>query len=149
MAPVVNVRGPLYVHPKGIVKRTTFHVLKMYSDLLEENVLDYSTSSDPLDTGSGVVPALDAVTTCSSERRRFALALVNRDPKRTAEWQLNLRGFDPRQEVRITMLSGKSTDSFNDIERPNEVVPEKISYQTASGPLLSPPHSVSVVQFSV
>lgn len=95
------------------------------------------------------MPALDAVITCSSDKKRFALALVNRDPKRTAEWHLNLRGFDRRQEVRITVLSGKSTDSFNDIERPNEVVPEKVSNQTASGPLLSPPHSVSVVQFSV
>ena len=149
MAPVVNVRGPLFVHPKGIVKRTTFHVLKMYSDLLEENVLDSGITSDPLDTGSGVVPALDAVTTCSSDRKRFALALINRDPARTAQWQLNLPGFDPRQELRITVLSGKSTDSFNDIEHPNEVVPEKVSHQSASGPLLSPPHSVSVVQFSV
>src|SRR3954454_1414953 len=40
MAPVVNVRGPLFVHPKGVVKRTTFHVLKMYSDLLESQVVD-------------------------------------------------------------------------------------------------------------
>jgi alpha-N-arabinofuranosidase len=149
MAPVVNVRGPLYVHPKGIVKRTTFHVLRMYSDLLEDNVLDGSATSDPLDTGSGVVPALDAVTTCSSDRKRFALALINRDPERTAQWQVNLRGFDSRQELRITVLSGKSTDSFNDVEHPNQVVPEKVSHQTAGSPLLSPPHSVSVVQFSV
>ena len=149
MAPVVNVRGPLYVHAKGIVKRTTFHVLKMYSDLLEDNVLDGSTISDPLDTGSGVVPAVDAVTTSSSDKKRFALALINRDPERTAHWQLNLRGLDPRTEIRITVLSGKSTDSFNDTDHPNEVVPENVSHQTASGPLLSPPHSVSVVQFSV
>jgi alpha-N-arabinofuranosidase len=121
----------------------------MYSDLLEENVLDSAAASDPLDTGSGVVPALDAVTTCSSDRKRFALALINRDPERTAQWQVNLRGFDSRQELRITVLSGKSTDSFNDVEHPNQVVPEKVSHQTAGSPLLSPPHSVSVVQFSV
>lgn len=147
MAPVVNVRGPLYVHPKGIVKRTTFHVLKMYSDLLEQNVLDGQTTSDPLDTGSGTLPALDAVTTCSPDKKRFAVALINRDPKRTAQWELNLRGVEPRQELKTTMLSGKSTDSFNDIEHPGEVVPEKVS-RSADAPLLLPPHSVAVVQFS-
>ena len=147
MAPVVNVRGPLYVHPKGIVKRTTFHVLKMYSDLLEGNVLDGTTISGPLDTGSGTVPALDAVTTCSSDKKRFAVALINRDPKRTARWELTLHGFDQKQELRITVLSGKSTDSFNDIGHPSEVVPEKFS-RSASGPLLLPPHSVSIVQFT-
>jgi alpha-L-arabinofuranosidase len=147
MAPVVNVRGPLYVHPKGIVKRTTFHVLKMYSDLLEGNVLDGTTTSDPLDTGLGTVPTLDAVITCSSDKRRFAVVLINRDPKRIAQWELTVRGFGPGQDVEITVLSGKSTDSFNDIEHANEVVPEKVS-RPASAPLLLPPHSVSVVQFS-
>ena len=38
IAPIVNTRGPLYVHPKGIVKRTTFHTLAMYANLLEARV---------------------------------------------------------------------------------------------------------------
>ena len=49
MAPVVNARGPLYVHPGGIVKRTTFHVLQMFANLLEENVADAWTSGDRLE----------------------------------------------------------------------------------------------------
>jgi len=47
MAPVVNARGPLFVHPKGIVRRTTFHVLQMYANLLEPNVLAAKVSSEP------------------------------------------------------------------------------------------------------
>ena len=69
------------------------------------------------------------------------------DPERIAQWELSVRGFEPRKELTIAVLSGKSTDSFNDIEHANEVVPEKVS-RPASAPLLLPPHSVSIVQFS-
>jgi alpha-N-arabinofuranosidase len=34
MAPVINTRGPLFVHPGGIVRRTTFHVLDIYAHLI-------------------------------------------------------------------------------------------------------------------
>lgn len=40
LAPTVNVRGPLYVHADGLVKRTTFHVMSMYANLLGPRVLD-------------------------------------------------------------------------------------------------------------
>lgn len=37
IAPIVNERGPIFVHPEGIVKRTTFHLMKMYPTELEPN----------------------------------------------------------------------------------------------------------------
>ena len=48
IAPIVNTRGPLYVIPEGIVKRTTFHVLAMYANLLREQVAKAEVVSDPL-----------------------------------------------------------------------------------------------------
>jgi hypothetical protein len=42
VAPLVNTRGPLYVHPGGIVKRTSFHMLAMYANLLEARVAPLS-----------------------------------------------------------------------------------------------------------
>ena len=45
IAPIVNTRGPLYVHPKGIVKRTTFHTLAMYANLLESRVAKSSVEA--------------------------------------------------------------------------------------------------------
>ena len=38
IAPIVNTRGPLFVHAQGVVKRTTFHVMAMYSNLLGKHV---------------------------------------------------------------------------------------------------------------
>ena len=31
---LMNTRGPLFVHPAEMIRRTTFHVLEMYANLL-------------------------------------------------------------------------------------------------------------------
>lgn len=80
MAPVVNVCGPLYVHPGGVVRRTTFHVLRMYSDLLEAQVVPAKVDSPALIVEGNSVKAQDAVVTVSADRKRVAVALINRDP---------------------------------------------------------------------
>jgi alpha-N-arabinofuranosidase len=147
MAPVVNVRGPLFVHPKGIVKRTTFHVLKMYSDLLESNFVAAQVASDPLQVDTRTVQALDAVVTSSADRKRVAIALVNRHPDAPARWKLNLRGFAPRN-VTATVLSGDSTDSYNDIAQPNRVVPQPLPIGSDGTTVELPAHAIAVVQLT-
>lgn len=146
MAPVVNVRGPLFVHPKGIVKRTTFHVLKMYSDLLEANVLAAEVTSEPLKVDAKTVKAVDGVVTCSADRKRVAVALVNRHPDASARWQLNLRGFTARS-AKATILCGDSTDSYNDIAHPNRVAPQELAIAGDGSSVEVPPHSVTMVRY--
>jgi alpha-N-arabinofuranosidase len=146
MAPVVNARGPLFVHPKGIVRRTTFHVLKMYADLLEPNVLAAQVSSEPLKSGEKQVPVLDAVVTSSDDRRRFAVALVNRHPDQPVQCTLNL-GAPPRDgAVQVRLLAGDSPDAYNDVGRPDRVAPETRQWKLQGGAVQLPPHSVSILQ---
>ena len=149
MAPVVNARGPLFVHPKGIVRRTTFHVLKMYADLLEPNVVAGQVSSEPLQSGGKSVPALDAVVTCSDDRARFAVALVNRHPDLSVNCKLNLSAPPRDGAVKARLLSGDSPDAYNDVDRPGRVVPETREWKLQGGTVEVPPHSVSIVQGSV
>ncbi|MGO9968164.1 MAG: alpha-L-arabinofuranosidase C-terminal domain-containing protein [Bryobacteraceae bacterium] len=149
MAPVVNARGPLFVHPKGIVRRTTFHVLRMYSDLLEPNVLAVRTSSEPLKSGEESVPALDAVVTCSDDRKRFAVALVNRHPDRQIDCKLDLSVMPRDGAVKVRLLAGDSPDAYNDVDRPDRVVPETREWKLRGGAVQLPPHSVSIVQASI
>ena len=149
MAPVVNVRGPLFVHSKGIVKRTTFHVLRMYSDLLEANVVDGHIVSAPLDSEHAAVQALDAVATCSDDRKRVAIALVNRHPKLAARWKLDLGAGTQMRKVKLTILSGDSTDAYNDIAHPDRVVPETREVVLENGTLELPPHSIVLAQASI
>jgi alpha-N-arabinofuranosidase len=147
MAPVVNVRGPLFVHSKGIVKRTTFHVLKMYSDLLEPNVVAAEVTSDPLKVDAKTVQALDAVVTRSADGKRVAVALVNRHPDAPARWKMNLRGFASRKAT-AALLSGDSTDAYNDIARPNRVVPQTLPVAGDGTTVNLPPHAVAIVQLA-
>jgi alpha-N-arabinofuranosidase len=149
MAPVVNARGPLFVHPKGVVRRTTFHVLKMYAELLEPNVVAGQVSSEPLKSGDKSVPALDAVVTCSDDRTRFAVALVNRHPDQAVDCTLNLSAPPRNGAVKVRLLSGDSTDAFNDVDRLDRVVPETREWKLRNGTVQLPPHSVSIVQASV
>ena len=149
MAPVVNARGPLFVHPKGVVKRTTFHVLKMYSDLLLPNVLSSQVTSDSLKVEKDTVPALDAIATRSDDQKRLAVAFVNRHPDTPARWKLNLGDAINPAKASVTILSGDSPDSFNDVARPNRVVPETRALVLNDGYLELPPHSVAVAQFGL
>jgi alpha-N-arabinofuranosidase len=148
MAPVVNVRGPLFVHPKGIVKRTTFHILKMYSDLLQPNVIETRIVSDPLHVDQKTVQALDAVTTCSDDRKQVAIALVNRHPEAPARWHINLGNPVNRDKTRVTVLSGDSPDAYNDVTHPARVVPQVIPWKPDAPHLELPPHSIAVLQYS-
>jgi len=149
MAPVVNARGPLFVHPKGIVKRTTFHVLKMYSDLLQPNVVPAQIASDALHVDSASVPALDAIATCSDDRKQIAIAFINRHPELLAHWKLDIGQGKKMASAKVTILSGDSTDAYNDVAHPDRVVPMTHELALGLATLELPPHSVAIVQASV
>jgi alpha-N-arabinofuranosidase len=141
MAPVVNARGPLFVHRDGVVRRTTFHTMKMYRSLMGSGMVEARVSSDPLhDTD---VPALDAVVT-RDDGGRAALAIVNRHADAAVVCQLSIRGLTRRRPLACTVLSGDGPDAYNDIETPDRVLPE--TREIAAGNTITlPPHSVSIV----
>ncbi len=145
MAPVVNARGPLFVHPGGIVKRTTFHVLKMYRDLLAPRMAESAVSCGSFQHADAGVPVLDAVVTCSEDRGSAAVALVNRHPNAVVTCRPVLKGLKGTPQVRVTTLSGDSPDAYNDVGNPNRVAPETRRLARWDGSIALPPHSVSVV----
>ena len=63
IAPIVNTRGPIYVHPKGIVRRTTYHTLALYARKLEERVGKLTVECGPLWGGNRMADMVDAVAT--------------------------------------------------------------------------------------
>jgi alpha-N-arabinofuranosidase len=148
MAPVVNVRGPLFVHPKGLVKRTTFHVLRMYSDLLQPNVVQAQIRSESLQAGEKTVPALDAVVTRSDDGKQVAIAFVNRHPAAAARWKISLANSAQRSRIRATILSGDSPDVYNDVEHPDRAVPITHDVSSDDSDLELPPHSVAILRYT-
>jgi alpha-L-arabinofuranosidase len=146
MAPVVNTRGPLYVYPDGVVKRTTFHVLSMYANLLEENVADAFVSSSPFSHDGVSVPALDALVTCDDTRQNWRLALTNRHPDQSLECKLFLGGKAVEGNFKATVLCGDSPDAYNSPDRPHRVIPEQKTLPVVAGSVILPPHSLVIVE---
>ena len=146
MAPVVNTRGPLFVHPEGVVKRTTFHALAMYASLLAENVAETWTSGDLIPHEAGSVPALDAVATCDADMKHWRLALVNRHPEEHLACKVVLPRRTLAGSCKATLLAGDSPDAFNDVEDAQRVSPVQTELKFNAGVASLPPHSVTIVQ---
>jgi len=146
MSPVVNTRGPLFVHPQGIVKRTTFHVLAMYAQQLLPNVVDTWVNSQSFRRGDKQVPALDCVATCDAGMREWTIAVVNRDPEQEVACEINLGGRLLSGPAAATVLSGSDPDAYNDIAWPDRVVRQETVLTIRGGKHSFPPHSVTVLR---
>lgn len=144
MAPVVNTRGPLFAHPNGIVKRTTYHVLSLYANKLQPNVLSFSIQSDSIRNNKNAVPAVDCIVTCSNDKKRLVIALVNKHPQLEASCDLGLGNIATK--VSATILSGDSPDAFNDIDQPNRVVPITKSIYIKNGKVSLPAHALVILE---
>ena len=148
MAPVINTRGPLFVHPEGIVRRTTFHVMAMYANRLAENVAPAQVTGDPFARGDESVPALDAVATCDDAMSHWRLVLINRDPESELRCSVSLGGEPLDGTHQVTVLAGGSPDAFNDVDQPDRVIPEQTELRFSDGAAPLPPHSISIVEVS-
>jgi alpha-N-arabinofuranosidase len=145
IAPIVNTRGPLQVHPKGIVKRTHFHTLAMYANELEDRVAESAVAADPLTHGDKSIAAMDAIATVDEAGKQWAIALVNRHPDREAACIVKLKDTLLDGLYEATVLAGDSAEAYNDIEHPNRVAPEKTKLTFTKGVVNLPPHSLTIV----
>ena len=76
IAPSVNTRGPLYVHPNGIVKRTHFYALSMYANKLQPNTVPLKIEAEKLTQGENSIDVVDAVATVDETGKTWSIALI-------------------------------------------------------------------------
>lgn len=148
-APVVNTRGPIFVHPDGIVKRTTFYVFKLYTNELEDYIIPSSITSATLSNGNNSVNIIDAVVSSNADRTRYVCAIINKDPEKAQLVKFDFKGLGLKtpRKVKGTVLSGNSPDDFND--RDNErVVPKECTFTVNKDGIEMPPHSLVMLEFS-
>ncbi len=143
MAPVVNDRGPLFVYPEGILKRNTFHVMNLYVNKLQPNVLPSSVKSDLLSKDNKSVPVVDAIVTCSNDKKLLSIALVNKHPEKEADCDLGIENLEG--PVNAIILSGDSPDAFNDINKSDRVIPETGQIDVKNGHVTIPAHLLVVL----
>lgn len=148
IAPLINTRGPLYVHPGGIVKRTHFHTMAMYANDLEPRVAKANVTSDRLTHGKDSVPVADAIATVDDSGRQWALVLVNRHPDKDLSCMVQFKDDPIVGSIAAVVLAGDSPEAFNNIEHPKRVVPERRTFTSSRGTVDLPPHSITVLKFA-
>jgi alpha-L-arabinofuranosidase len=148
IAPIVNTRGPLFVHPKGIVKRTHYHAMAMYANLLEERVGSVNVKAEKLTHGKNSVAVVDAVATVDESGKSWAIALVNRHPSDSIACTVKMGDALLDGKYNATVLTGDSPDSYNDIGRPNRVTPKKTELTFRNGVANLPAHSLTIINVS-
>ena len=146
IAPIVNTRGPLFVHPRGVVRRTHFHTMAMYANELEPLVGQLERTASSLNQGDRSVPVVDAIATANESGNRWAIALVNRHPSKSVPCTVKMGGSLLDGTFAATVLTADSPDAYNDIEDPDRVTPKKIKLTFREGVAELPPHSLTITR---
>jgi alpha-N-arabinofuranosidase len=149
IAPLVNTRGPLFVHPDGIVRRTHFHTMAMYANLLEERVVPIQAEAGKLIHDTDTVAVLDAVATVDASGKNWAISLVNRHPADSVLCSVTMDGHPLHGTYRATLLTGDTPDAFNGIEHPDSVAPKEIGLTFDHGMASLPPHALIIVHIRI
>ncbi|MDO4171765.1 MAG: alpha-L-arabinofuranosidase C-terminal domain-containing protein [Prevotellaceae bacterium] len=144
-SPIVNTRGAIFVHPNGIVKRTTFHTFSMYTNLLEDWIVPVAVTSENLTEKEQRTPVIDGILTSNSAGTRYVYAIVNKDPQKGRSVRLDLKVLPSfkGKKVKGVILQGSSTDDYNDIGSENRVTPQERQYSLKDGSVILPPHSIN------
>lgn len=145
-SPIVNTRGAIFVDKDGIVKRTTYYTLYMYTNYLEKEVVPIESKSAKLSDGNTSVNVFDAVLTANHDRSRYVLAVVNKDPKEKINLAIDFGGMNikPSRQLPAYILQGNSPDDFNDRGREN-VIPKKAYLKVKNGDVELPAHSLTFI----
>lgn len=143
---LVNQTGPLYVHPEGIVKRTHFHTMAMYANLLQRRVVQAKVKATKLTHGPVSVAMVDAIATVDKSGTKWAVAMINRNPSQKVVCTLKIREQLVDGTFKATILTGDSPDSYNDIEHPHRVAPKEIELNIKKNVMSLPPHSLVIVE---
>ena len=145
IAPIVNTRGPLYVYPEGMVKRTTFHTLSMYANLLQNNVGSLNVISDSLVYGEQSIAIVDAIATVDDAGENWSVVLINRHPDEKVACTVKFGEKLLDGKLDATILEGDSPEAYNSVENPERVKPYDLELSFKKGVVYLPPHSLTIV----
>lgn len=146
-APVVNTTGLVFVHPEGVLTRTTYHVFDLYVNELLPFRLSVGQTGEVLQGGRLQTRVFDAVVTCDEQKTRFALAVVNKSPDKATPVTIDFAslGKPAPATVKAKVLTGDSPDAFNTIENPDRVHIETATLAVKDGTVEIPAHTVAIL----
>jgi alpha-L-arabinofuranosidase len=115
----------------------------MYANLLRERVANVQVTSGRLKGTS--VSTDDAVATVDKSGKNWSVSLINRDPSESVTCTFKMDETPLDGAYRATLLTGDSTDSYNDLKNPARVAPREVELTIIKGVVDLPPHSLLIV----
>jgi alpha-L-arabinofuranosidase len=111
----------------------------MYANELEERVVPLKLETDQRNE------QLDGIATTDATGKRWAIALTNREASEIVACAVKLGDRMLDGDFEATTLAGDSPDAFNDVHKPDRVVPRKTKLKFDKGVVNLPPHSLTIV----
>jgi len=150
-APILNTRGCICSHDKGIVLRSTYHVFGLYVNHLGDTVVDlWPETALPTMTvthkqgHSVTVDSLDLLATTFTDKPGMAVAAVNKDPGNACAIALPLSG---RTQVVLYTINGESKDSYNDVDHDGVTTQKhELGQHEECIEIALEPHSVNLIE---
>jgi alpha-N-arabinofuranosidase len=118
----------------------------MYQVCAEGTSVSVDVKVPPL--AGSAAPSLD-VAAVRGKDKTLNLLVVNREPERAIPCRMKLKGFSAKQSTG-QILTGKSLNSYNDFDQPNNVASSDIelNVEGESFTYTFAPHSVTLMQIN-
>lgn len=117
-APIVNTRGCIFTHSRGLVLRSTYHVFDLFVNAMGDEVLEtWTENGDQWEVRSKAghleqVDTLDILCTKRREDGLYAISVINKHDSESRTITLPFAG----KAYRMLTVNGESTEAYNDID---------------------------------
>ena len=148
IAQTINVlQALIFTEDEKMVLTPTYYIYHMYKVHHDATLLTQTLQSPAYVYGSEALPAISASASRDKEGR-IHLSLVNIDPEKAVEMEVELQGLGTGK-VTGQLLASSEMDSHNSFEQPDEVVPvdfKDARFRQGKLQLVVPARSVVVLE---
>ena len=144
-APIVNTCGIIFTHDGGIVKRSTYYVFEMMTEM-GDVAIDAWLDGTPRETLCGKnIDMVDIAAALRSSDGAITVSAVNKHDSESIELSIPADGINV-SSVKARTLGADSKDAYNDIDSEKVYISTLDALVTdASVTLKLPPHSVNQI----
>ena len=148
IAQVVNVIAPLKTRGNELLKQTTFHAFRLFSERKSGQSLRLAVSGDFFDTDEGPISCLDTSCIYSAEGNSLSLFMINLSPTDKITVTVNLHGLEATS-VTGEILHHADLKALNTFENPDAVVMNEFTEVSMGADLTAELPAASLVRLDV
>jgi alpha-N-arabinofuranosidase len=153
IAQMINCIGIIFVDEKGVFLTPSAWVFKMYTENAGQIYVSAKTDCDRIIGKEADIPVLNVSSSRDRAGKILNLFVVNQHRTEDISTEIKLAGFNPETQAHVHELSHPDPLRFNNLRKPEAVVPSMNSVRLALKDTDSaksfrysfPPHSVTVM----